>query len=341
MAATSVEYSDHKHQFEPLPGLDEDLKYEVPPLNIDPSTMGDQSRKRRFSVSAEATDDKKISEKFVKKVYPKSKEALDRITQSVYGVFLFAGLDTEQRSLLIDAMFEKKVKKSDEIISQSDPGDYFYVIEKGIYEVWKSPNMKKPSIDSKKVFQYNHRGSFGELALMYNAPRAATVTAVTNGVLWAVDRLTFRHIIVGCTARKRKKYDNFLKDIKLLFNMTDDARSSIADIVETQVFAKNEYIIREGSDAEHFFFIQKGEAVVTLQGNKQIIRTLRAGDYFGERALLLNDVRSANVVVTSDAIEVVGMDKASFIRLLGGLYDKFRAGFKNYRFSQRDVLDDD
>eukprot|EP01083_Nonionella_stella_P195469 720044_1 len=342
MAATSIDYSDHKHQFDPMPDIDEDMKYEVPPLNIDPNTMGDENRKRRFSVSAEAnTDDKKMSEKFVKKVYPKSKEALNRIKQSVTDVLLFQGLDQEQTNLLIDAMFEKKCKKGDEIVSQGDRGDYFYVIEGGIYEVWKSNNIKAPSIGQKKVFQYNNKGAFGELALMYNAPRAATVKSVTNGVLWAVDRSTFRHIIVGCTARKRKKYDNFLKDVDLLQNQSDELRSSIADILETQVYAKNDFILKEGNNAEHFYFIQKGEAVVTLNNDSKIIRNLHPCDYFGERALLMNDVRSANVIAVSDKCEVVGMDKASFIRLLGPLYDTFRNNFKNYIFDNIQQNDED
>ena len=84
----------------------------------------------------------------------------------------------EQRNLLIDAMFEKKCKSGDEIISQGDKGDYFYVVESGLYEVWKSENTKNPHMNSKKVFQYQGKGAFGELALMYNAPRAATVRAM-------------------------------------------------------------------------------------------------------------------------------------------------------------------
>ena len=91
MAATIMDYSDSKSQFEPLAGIDEDTKYEVPPLNIDINTKGDENRKRRFSVSAESSDDKKV-EKFIKKVYPKSKEALDRIKQSTQDVFLFEGM---------------------------------------------------------------------------------------------------------------------------------------------------------------------------------------------------------------------------------------------------------
>jgi len=336
-----MDYSDHKQQFEPMPGLDEELKYEVPPLNVDPnrSDMGDENRKRRFSVSAEATDDQKVDH-FVKKVYPKSAEAMARIKQSINDVFLFEGLDNEESRLLIDAMFEKQCKKGDDIINQGDSGDYFYIIECGIYEVWKSENKKTPLIGSKKVFQYNNKGAFGELALMYNAPRAATVRCITNGgVLWAVDRSTFRHIICGCTARKRKKYDNFLKSniCKLLLNTSSELRSSIADILETRTLSKKEYILREGDEAEHFYFIQKGEAVVTLKNKNKIIRKLYPGDFFGERALLLNDVRSANVMVQSEKIEIVGMDKASFLRLLAPLYDKFRDNFKNYVF---DILDD-
>jgi len=282
-------------------------------------------------------------DKFIKKMYPKSKEALQRIRQSVHDVFLFEGLDVEQSNLLIDAMFEKQCKKNDEIITQGDPGDYFYVIENGIYEVWKSDNVKSPSIGSKKVFQYNNKGSFGELALMYNAPRAATVKSVTNGVLWAVDRATFRHIIVGCTARKRKKYDQFLKQnkVSLLLNATDELRASIADILESQTFVKGDAIVKEGQLAEHFFFVQKGEAVVKLNGCDKVLRTLRCGDFFGERALLLNDVRSANVIVTSDKMVVVGMDNASFMRLLGPLYEQFREKFKEYKMNIVEQLDDD
>ena len=42
--------------------------------------------------------------------------------------------------------------------------------------------------DNIKVASYDNKGSFGELALMYNAPRAATVSSVDGGTLWALDR---------------------------------------------------------------------------------------------------------------------------------------------------------
>ena len=129
--------------------------------------------------------------------------------------------------------------------------------------------------------------------------------------------------------------------MSLLLNASDELRSAIADILETQTFVKNDYIFREGQQAEHFFFVQKGEAIVTLKNSNKVLRTLRCGDFFGERALLLNDVRSANVIVTSDKMDVVGMDNASFMRLLGPLYDTFRQNFKSYTMNVVEQQDDD
>ena len=44
---------------------------------------------------------------------------------------------------------------------------------------------------------YKDKGSFGELALMYDSPRAATVIATSDGLLWQMDRLTFRTVILN------------------------------------------------------------------------------------------------------------------------------------------------
>lgn len=72
-------------------------------------------------------------------------------------------------------MVEKKVKSGDVVIQQGDEGDNFYVVDEGLFEVF---------VNGKKVVEIGPGGSFGELALMYNTPRAATVKAVNDGVLW-------------------------------------------------------------------------------------------------------------------------------------------------------------
>lgn len=64
----------------------------------------------------------------------------------------------------------------------------------------------------------NEGGSFGELALIYGTPRAATVKAKTGSdvKLWGIDRDSYRRILMGSTIKKRKLYEKFLSNVSIL-----------------------------------------------------------------------------------------------------------------------------
>jgi cAMP-dependent protein kinase regulator len=66
------------------------------------------------------------------------------------------------------------------------------------------------------IHTYDNRGAFGELALLYNMPRAASVKAITLGTLWAMDRQTFRRIVLKAAYRKRKMYENLIDKVPML-----------------------------------------------------------------------------------------------------------------------------
>jgi len=93
-------------------------------------------------------------------------------------------------------MTEKRIPKEGVVvIRQGDVGDFFYVVEEGSFDFYiKSGN--DPSGLGGKVGSAGPGGSFGELALMYNATRAASVVSTSPGVLWALDRITFRRILM-------------------------------------------------------------------------------------------------------------------------------------------------
>lgn len=80
-------------------------------------------------------------------------------------------------------MFPKEFGVGDVIIKQGDDGDNFYILDTGVCEVYKDDNL---------VLTCTEAMSFGELALMYNAPRAATVKVKENAKVWALDRQTFK-----------------------------------------------------------------------------------------------------------------------------------------------------
>ena len=100
-------------------------------------------------------------------------------------------------------------------------------------------------VDGNKVAQCGPGDSFGELALMYNSPRAATVRAATDGRLWALDRGTFRHILMATTSKKRQLYEQFLSRVPLLANLLPYERSKVADALVVQVFEDGEDIVTQ------------------------------------------------------------------------------------------------
>lgn len=93
---------------------------------------------------------------------------------------------------------------------------------------------------------YNAGEVFGELALLYNAPRAATIVAKTNAELWSLDRRTFSHIVSDSTQKKRDKYEEFLKQVEILKSMDTYERSKLADAIQEKWYAEGDYVISEG-----------------------------------------------------------------------------------------------
>src|SRR5436190_4273608 len=160
---------------------------------------------------------------YIKVVSPKTEQQRQRIEASIANNFLFKNLDEEQYKDVIDAMVEKRVTEGEEVIKQGGIGDYFYVVETGTFDVYVSKNGAPPE----RVNEYGPGGSFGELALMYNAPRAASVVATSDAVLWALDRVTFRRILMENTSRKRRMYETFLEEVPLLVSLEPYERHKI------------------------------------------------------------------------------------------------------------------
>ena len=164
---------------------------------------------RRHSVSAERYDpEADDDDDEVRVIHPKSDEKRRRLIDAVHEILIFRCLDDEQMGDVIDAMFERRVAPGEHVITQGDDGDNFYAIESGSYDVFVTSS---DGTGPNKIHQFTERGSFGELALMYNMPRSATVVALDGGTLWAMDRASFRRIILKSAFRKRKMYEQLLQ----------------------------------------------------------------------------------------------------------------------------------
>ncbi|CEI88373.1 Putative cAMP-dependent protein kinase regulatory subunit [Rhizopus microsporus] len=250
-----------------------DDNFSIEPLSMQPN----YNRGRRTSVSAESMAP--AGNKFVKKIIPKTEAQMERIRNSVGNNFLFKNLDEEHHQDVVNAMMEMTIEEGKTIIEQGAVGDYFYIVDSGTFDCFITKDGK-----TDKVTSYETGGSFGELALMYNAPRAATIVATSDAKVWALDRVTFRTILMENTSLKRKMYESFLAEVPLLKSLESYERHKIADALESVYFQDKEQVMKQGDIGDQFYLIESGTAVfykTDKNGEQQEVNQLGRGSYFG------------------------------------------------------------
>jgi cAMP-dependent protein kinase regulator len=227
-------------------------------------------------------------------------------------------------------MEEKRFKAGDYAIKQGDDGNELFVVENGTLSCYKVFSGQTQPTFLKK---YEPGDAFGELALLYNAPRAASIIADGPSLLWCLDRDTFNHIVKDSSRKRREKYENFLTQVKILEKMEPYERSVLSDAFVEESFTAGDTVIKVGEEGTKFFLVEEGELVATkaLSAHEEAKEVMRykAGDYFGERALLKNEPRAANVIAKSDC-KLVSVDRHSFKRLMGPLDTIMRRNMEIY-----------
>lgn len=287
-------------------------------------------KSRRVSVSAESVDPNKMKAQMSQVAnIPKSAEVSERLSQVVSKSPLLRALDAKQKQTIVNA-FHGPLKKEagDDIIVQGEIGDVFYLLEEGNVDVY----ITKKDQPETKVHTYTPGNAFGELAIMYNAPRAATCRAQSACTLWALDRVSFKVIVVAAAMLKREQYMGFLKRVPLLEQLTEMEMSTVADALAEENYNDGDVIFRQGDDGDFFYIVKEGTAVCSLKdaaGQSKIVATLNEGDYFGEIALLTAKPRQATVTAQG-SLSVLSLDRATFTRVMGPLDAIMQRNMESY-----------
>lgn len=139
------------------------------------------------------------------------------MTELFRKAFLTKHIDHSQYVVLANAMFKREFKKGDDIIRYGDIGQEYYVLARGTCQVTvyiegtdPSDQLTEEKINFVKTMEAYPDASpplpmigFGEIALLYNDRRTATVSAQTECDVWALSSDVFKHVIAQNSIRRR------------------------------------------------------------------------------------------------------------------------------------------
>ncbi|XP_062237306.1 cGMP-dependent protein kinase 2 [Platichthys flesus] len=221
-------------------------------------------------------------------------------------------LELQQLKDMVECMYERTYQQGEYVITQGEHGNHLFVLADGKLDVFQHSKL----LTSIAVWT-----TFGELAILYNCTRTASVRAVNKVRTWALDREVFQNIMRRTAETRQEQHRNFLRSVSLLANLPEDKLSKMVDCLEVEYYDKGEYVIREGEEGSTFYIIAQGKVKVTqtTEAHKvpQTINTLHKGDYFGEKALISDDVRSANIVAEENGVECLVIDRETFDQTVG------------------------
>ena len=118
-------------------------------------------------------------------------------------------LAVDQRQKIIDAMEKKHYQANVEIIREGTDGNHMYVLEQGNVTVTKSAGKDKTFVCDLGPGQL-----FGELAILYNCRRTATVTTKGQVTVWVLERQVFQAVVKSAGQAKDEERFNLLSKVK-------------------------------------------------------------------------------------------------------------------------------
>jgi len=234
---------------------------------------------------------------------------------------VFSILPDHELGEVVRAASLRSIRAGELVFAQGDAADNFYVVCEGRIRI-----LKRIEPDKEISLNIMTRGDhFGETALITGDPRNASARAMTDCVLVCIDENSFQEILFA-KPELREYFDKFIKHTSVhqflrscadLTAVPSGELQEIARQIQSEFFRQGEVVFRQGAKADKFYLIESGLVKVVSwdQKRQDIIGLLREGDFFGEKALLEGNDRSADIVCLTDC-HLFSLTKEAFDQLL-------------------------
>ena len=235
----------------------------------------------------------------------KSSKDIELIRRSLSKHFIFQNLRESYLTVIIHHMRLHSMKPSEVVFTQGNSANNFYVVSKGKLEV---------IVNNKKIKVLSAGDSFGEMALLHNTLRTATVQTITNCNFWVLDRKTFRSTLELLEQANYEENKAFIESIPIFEVLSKSQKENLVHSLTNHSFMPGCAIVNEGDPGDLLYIIKQGIVLVTK--NNQEVRKMGKGFYFGEQALLYSSPRTATVTAVDHA-KCVAISGSELNEILG------------------------
>jgi CRP-like cAMP-binding protein len=234
---------------------------------------------------------------------------------------LFSDLPKNAFILLLEQMHMRTVFPDETIISEGDVDDSMFIISHGQVKVTKTSET-----GSEVVLAHLSDGTFfGEMALLSESPRTASVISEEESLLFEVSRATLDSVVKNFPSVKhtlmrfyRQRLLNNLLATSPIFKPLDAAqRKSLIERFKSREVTANEKILEQGQKGDGLYMLLSGRVEISRKdnGKRQVLAHLKEGDVFGEMSLLSNNPVSANVKTIRKSI-VLKLPRRTFSEIV-------------------------
>ncbi|KAL9187277.1 hypothetical protein ACHAXT_001380 [Thalassiosira profunda] len=271
--------------------------------------------------------DKQDFESFEKKTYDKSEEVRGIIYDAIKPNVLFEHDSHHEILEIIDVFKPQLFKAGETVIRQGDEGSEFYVVESGKLSIHVTVKEGEEKSEV-KVGDYARGSAFGELALIFGSPRAATIVARTDCKLWCIERTAYRSVISQLRFDQYEKKRDFIRtcvvgDRRFTDIFDGSQLDDLTIATKTDVYEGGEVILREGEMGDTFYIVQSGtvEAYKKNQdGAEEKHRTIESRKTFGTTSLLKNVVSPLTYKAVG-RVHVFYLTRQDYESILGSFQD--------------------
>ena len=265
---------------------------------------------------------------------PKSPETTAFLVNALAGNFVFDCIDDKAKLQFVSVMQPQEFNEGEWVMRQGDVGDYFYILEEGEVAFCVAgagdaaaaadPRARDPGDDGLAAPQVGTgaRGTtFGELALLYNTPRAASVRALTPLRLYKIDQRTFRALLLSRQRADRSHVIALVEKMSAFEKLHPTKLRKLVDAFTIINAIEGQRIVNKGDVGSVFYIVMSGAVKVDDIGHgssKFEDQILEAGGSFGERALITGETRAANVTAMMET-SLLAISKSALEEIIGPL----------------------